>query len=791
MIRRLMMAVAATALFVPTQARVLFDAAVTNVAGSVLELSAGRYVLDRPLVFVHGVTLRGAANGGTVLDGAEKLANLIEIVHTGNDVFTFENLTFTRAAQRALAKGHVAYKGRGGLVVRNCRFEANGAHWDAGWSGGGRGILSRCESPDWGAWTLVTNCTFVGNAYVPAKDGRGGTGGAVQISGQVRATFVDCVFEANGISSALGEEAARYTGVMSGAALYSSQSPTEIRRCVFRDNLSVSMGEGGWMYDASAVSLGNGWKRPWPCVVEDCTFEGNRSFAPTCWSRSSPTAGALVITDSRGSNAVRVARCTFRGNRFDTEAGAAGVMVFGGKVVLAQCRFEGNETQKDALGADVKAIGRFAAVPARKTQVEVRDCVLTADANYVIAGGGADLLPYELANPSRTYCNMCGKGLRTVWPMHFGYGTLRFANCRADEAPGIEPKWVKPICVEKDRYIGWPTVCRRKNGELIAVFSGDRTAHVSNDGKVQAVRSTDGGETWSAPETWVNSPVDDRDSGLVELPNGNLALFYFSSVCYAGTGYTNDFVRRVGCDYATAKASVGAFCRISSDGGRTWGAPSRLRGIAPHGACVLSDGRLLLVSRGMRAEGNVLENDPAWAATTHRLYVECSTDGGRSWELLHAFAVPQGVDVTKIHEPHVVEAAGGALVAQFRTSLFEGVLLQSVSKDGGRSWTPLAPTKLHGHPAHLIRLADGRLMTTYGRRADHLEGGSGIYVALSSDNGATWGRELKISNNAFNVYNFGYPATADLGGGAFLSVCYQQLAPYDTPCLVAVRWNLK
>ena len=30
-----------------------------------------------------------------------------------------------------------------------------------------------------------------------------------------------------------------------------------------------------------------------------------------------------------------------------------------------------------------------------------------------------------------------------------------------------EVKWAKPICVEKDRYIGWPTVCRRANGEMI------------------------------------------------------------------------------------------------------------------------------------------------------------------------------------------------------------------------------------------------------------------------------------------------------------------------------------
>ena len=53
--------------------------------------------------------------------------------------------------------------------------------------------------------------------------------------------------------------------------------------------------------------------------------------------------------------------------------------------------------------------------------------------------------------------------------------------------------WTRPICVETNRYIGWPSVCRLKNGDLMAVFSGDRAAHVCPFGKVQMVRQgTDG-----------------------------------------------------------------------------------------------------------------------------------------------------------------------------------------------------------------------------------------------------------------------------------------------------------
>ena len=40
------------------------------------------------------------------------------------------------------------------------------------------------------------------------------------------------------------------------------------------------------------------------------------------------------------------------------------------------------------------------------------------------------------------------------------------------EQARAEIKWVKEICVEKDRYIGWPTVCRLANGDLLTGFSG-------------------------------------------------------------------------------------------------------------------------------------------------------------------------------------------------------------------------------------------------------------------------------------------------------------------------------
>ncbi|HQH70243.1 MAG TPA: sialidase family protein, partial [Candidatus Hydrogenedentes bacterium] len=65
---------------------------------------------------------------------------------------------------------------------------------------------------------------------------------------------------------------------------------------------------------------------------------------------------------------------------------------------------------------------------------------------------------------------------------------------------------IKTLCKQPGRFIGWPSIAQAPNGDLLAVFSGDRSAHISPDGKVQMVRSADGGATWSEPMTVFDTP---------------------------------------------------------------------------------------------------------------------------------------------------------------------------------------------------------------------------------------------------------------------------------------------
>ena len=87
----------------------------------------------------------------------------------------------------------------------------------------------------------------------------------------------------------------------------------------------------------------------------------------------------------------------------------------------------------------------------------------------------------------------------------------------------------KVICRQAGRYIGWPTIARTADGELLVVFSGDRDAHVCPFGKTFLIRSRDDGESWSAPVVVNDTPLDDRDAGILACADGTLIVSWFTS----------------------------------------------------------------------------------------------------------------------------------------------------------------------------------------------------------------------------------------------------------------------
>jgi hypothetical protein len=64
-------------------------------------------------------------------------------------------------------------------------------------------------------------------------------------------------------------------------------------------------------------------------------------------------------------------------------------------------------------------------------------------------------------------------------------------------APPAEILETKVISQNAALYNGWPTVCRRANGQLVVTCSGGRESHVCPFGRVEMMTSNDEGQSWT------------------------------------------------------------------------------------------------------------------------------------------------------------------------------------------------------------------------------------------------------------------------------------------------------
>jgi hypothetical protein len=340
--------------------------------------------------------------------------------------------------------------------------------------------------------------------------------------------------------------------------------------------------------------------------------------------------------------------------------------------------------------------------------------------------------------------------------------------------PSVDAVWTRVICKQPGRYIGWPTIARTKTGELLAVFSGDRDEHVCPWGKTHLVRSDDEGETWSTAEIIRDSPLDDRDAGIIESARGTLLVSWFTAVSFESNADYREYAGALTAE--TRDRYLGNWVLRSGDGGRSWGEPIRVNASTPHGPVQLRDGRILYLGVGK------LDGERAIVA-------EESVDDGRSWNVIGTVSHPPETAHRGLGEPHLVETASGKLVGLFRVGgedMSERFLYQAVSEDGGRTWTPARVTPMLGFPPHLIRLQDDRLLVVYGRRLSPY----GQRTCLSSDEGATWEVESERVVQAAPNDDLGYPASAQLSDGSIVTVCYQAEQAGEKTCLMGTRWRL-
>lgn len=357
----------------------------------------------------------------------------------------------------------------------------------------------------------------------------------------------------------------------------------------------------------------------------------------------------------------------------------------------------------------------------------------------------------------------------------------------AHAAPEAKEVQIDTVSWQPTLYHGWPTLARRKNGELLLVCSGGREAHVCPFGRVELMTSKNGGQSWSFPRTLLDSAIDDRDAGVLETAKGTLLVTTFTSLAYesvlktgiAGGKWSAEKLARWQAVQARTtaeerQADLGVWMIRSTDGGLTWSPRYRVPVNSPHGPIQLRDGRLLYPGKDL------------WGTGT-KIGVSESKDDGVTWQWLADIQPREGDRHTEYHELHGVETEKGKLIVQIRNHNQQnaGETLQTESTDGGKTWSSPRAIGVWGLPSHLLRLKDGRLLMSYGHRRPPF----GNQVRVSEDDGATWSAAIILSSDGAGG-DLGYPSTAELDDGSLVTVWYEVRPNQPASVLRQARWRL-
>ena len=329
----------------------------------------------------------------------------------------------------------------------------------------------------------------------------------------------------------------------------------------------------------------------------------------------------------------------------------------------------------------------------------------------------------------------------------------------------------------RSEYCAWPSLARISGGDLIVLFTRTEE-HLGPNGAILLSRSTDNGKSWLAPVVALDSPLDDRESGITTLRDGRI-IGHFWSTFWTKESYERLQANSYGRDvldrwiasvekpeYKNAEKNAGGWTAVSRDGGRTWS--KFVRGFdSVHGGIELADGRLLLAS---------------YRTSRDSILVHEADSLSGPWRLV-ATLVPRLSDSVSFTEPHILQLPSGRVIIMIRVEPrshgnqdVRSTLWESYSDDGGSTWVKPFETPLWGLPPHLALLSDGRVLCTYGYRRSPF----GERACLSSD-GIHWDLrdEVILRDDAPNG-DLGYPASIELEPGIVLTVYYQPDVPPGT-----------
>ena len=306
----------------------------------------------------------------------------------------------------------------------------------------------------------------------------------------------------------------------------------------------------------------------------------------------------------------------------------------------------------------------------------------------------------------------------------------------------------------------WPVIQQLPNGHL-GVVARDGDFHMGERGRLVFVTSPDGGESWSHATVIAQEGPDNRNPAFGVTRDGTLLVAFIRADRYVDGEHapaknrgkcTPMYISRSeDCGITWSPAEL-----IDEQGDERWSGASDNDLTSPHkyyspfGKMVtLADGTILLSYYINQSE------EPGKSAA----FLLRSHDEGRTW--VDPITVHENTDETSI-----TDIGENRLFAALRGDR----LWQVTSADNGYTWSERRPlTEKMEFPGDVIRLRDGRLLLTYGRR----EPPYGVQGLMSYDGGISWDNEhrlLLVGDSS--LHDCGYPSSVQREDGSIVTVYY-------------------
>jgi hypothetical protein len=311
----------------------------------------------------------------------------------------------------------------------------------------------------------------------------------------------------------------------------------------------------------------------------------------------------------------------------------------------------------------------------------------------------------------------------------------------------------------------WPNLTRLPDGTIIATLFNQPT-HGGWEGDLDCWASTDDGGTW----TFRGRPGP-HEAGTTRMncaaglaANGDLLV-----LCSGWDGRAAPYGQSK--PFAESNTLCAWICR-SSDQARTWRRTGELPGLPERGT-LIPFGRIVIAGDGtLRAA--VYASDKHHDEKRTAVYMLVSRDDGVTWQVLSKIAESG-------NETALLPLAQGRWLALSRMSC----LSLYASSDNGDTWDLEGPLTLpRQFPGDLLRLADGRIVATYGNRNAN---NFGVDTRISRDGGVTWGPPARVS--AMPSGDGGYPSSVQLADGRILTAFYCQISGKHHYEMFVSTWN--